>query len=197
MSAAALNYVHTHFGELASALVTALGIWLAARRNILCWPVTLLADVLYFIVFYRVQLLSDTYLQGAFALFTLYGWWNWWRGVKQEGEVCVVDLPYTRAIAAVVAGLVGTLILGTLTRRLGASLPYLDASLAAFSLVGSWWQARKHIANWWLWIVVDVLYVFEYIYKGLWVTAVLYAGLVALAVVGLRDWQNAPRESPV
>ena len=58
--------------------------------------------------------------------------------------------------------------------------------------MGSWWQARKHIANWWLWIVVDVLYVGEYIYKDLWLTAVLYAGLVVLAIIGLRDWKRAP-----
>ena len=58
--------------------------------------------------------------------------------------------------------------------------------------MGSWWQARKHIANWWLWIVVDVLYVGEYIYKDLWLTALLYAGLVMLAVIGLRDWRRAP-----
>ena len=58
--------------------------------------------------------------------------------------------------------------------------------------MASWWQARKHIANWWLWIVVDLLYIGEYIYKDLWLTAVLYAGLVGLAVIGLREWQRAP-----
>ena len=63
----------------------------------------------------------------------------------------------------------------------------------SYSLVGSWWQARKHIANWWLWIVVDLVYIGEYIYKDLWLTAVLYAGLVGLAVLGLRDWQRAAR----
>jgi len=61
----------------------------------------------------------------------------------------------------------------------------------SYSLVASWWGARKHIANWWLWIVVDVVYVGEYIYKDLWPTAALYAGLVILAIVGLRDWRRA------
>ena len=75
-----------------------------------------------------------------------------------------------------------------------AALPWLDAPLASFSLVASWWQARKHIANWWLWIVIDVLYVGEYIYKQLWPTALLYALLVALAILGLRDWKRAPAE---
>jgi nicotinamide mononucleotide transporter len=84
---------------------------------------------------------------------------------------------------------------GAITTRLNAALPYLDSALMSFSLVGSWWQARKHIANWWLWIVVDTLYIGEYIYKSLWVTAVLYAILVLLAVLGLRDWQRAARSA--
>ena len=68
---------------------------------------------------------------------------------------------------------------------------WLDASLTGFSLVGTWWGARKYIANWWLWIVVDVVYVGEYLLKHLILTAVLYAVFVLLAMLGLRDWRRA------
>ncbi len=92
-----------------------------------------------------------------------------------------------------VAGVAGSFVLGELAKQLHAALPYLDAALASFSLVGSWWQARKHIANWWLWIFVNLFYIGEYIFKDLWLTAVLYAGLVVLAILGLRDWKRAAR----
>jgi nicotinamide mononucleotide transporter len=75
--------------------------------------------------------------------------------------------------------------------RIGAALPHLDAALTSFSLVASWWQARKHTANWWLWIAIDGVYIGEYAYKDLWLTAVLSAGLVILAVIGLVDWRRA------
>jgi nicotinamide mononucleotide transporter len=75
----------------------------------------------------------------------------------------------------------------------GTALPFLDAMLTSYSLVASWWGARKHIANWWLWIVVDVVYVGEYLYKDLRPTALLYLLLVALALLGVRDWQRAAR----
>jgi nicotinamide mononucleotide transporter len=144
------------------------------------------------VVFYRARLLSDSLLQLFFVAFTLYGWWHWWRGVRAEGEVRVVPLSSQNMLLALAAGAAGTIFLGFPARHLNAALPFLDASLASFSLVGSWWQARKHIANWWLWIVVDAVYVGEYIYKDLWLTAVLYGALVALAIVGLQDWRNAP-----
>ena len=31
-------------------------------------------------------------LQVFFLAFTLYGWWHWWRGVREDGEVRVVPL---------------------------------------------------------------------------------------------------------
>ena len=186
-----VNYLVANWVELAGAATTALGIWLTARRVIWCWPVVLVADLLYIIVYRKVLLLSDAMLQVFFLGFTLYGWWHWWRGLREDGEVRVEPLGRTSMLAGLAAGAVGCVALGAVTVRLGAALPFLDAALASYSLVGSWWQARKHIANWWLWVVVDTIYVGEYIYKNLWPTAVLYAGLVALAIVGLRDWRRA------
>lgn len=192
---AALDYVAVHWIEIAGWAATLVGIWLTTRRNLWCWPITLAADVLYLAVFYQARLLSDALLQIFFVVFTLYGWWHWWRGVQEEGEVRVARLPILNGVVAVLAGVAGTFVLGALARHFHAALPYLDASLASFSLVASWWQARKHIANWWLWIPVNVLYIGEYIYKDLWPTALLYAVLVGLAVMGLRDWQRAPVEA--
>ena len=187
-----LHYCATHWVELAGGVTTGIGIWLTARRNLLCWPIILAADFLYLIVFYQARLLSDAILQIFFVVFTLYGWWNWWRGVREEGEVRVVPLTRAKSIAAIGMGIIGTFAVGALTKKLNAALPYFDASLLSFSLVASWWQARKHIANWWLWIAVDVLYIGEYIYKDLWLTAVIYAVLVWIAIEGLREWRQAP-----
>jgi len=186
------NYLSANWLEIAGTVTTVLGIWLTTRRLLICWPMLLISDVIYLIVFYRVRLYSDALLQIVFLAFTLYGWWYWWRGMQQEGEVRVVSLPLTSLLAGLAAGAAGSALLGLLMERIGAALPRLDAALMSFSLVATWWQTRKHIANWWLWIALDVVYIGEYIYKGLRLTAALYALLVALAVLGLRDWRRAP-----
>ncbi len=186
-----VNYLATNWLEVAGLITTIVGIWLTTRRTLLCWPIVLAADVIYLVVFYRARLLSDSLLQIFFLAFTLYGWWHWWRGVREEGEVRIAPLALRDLLIAIVAGVAGSFILGLIATRLHATLPFLDAALTSFSLVASWWQARKHTANWRLWIVVDLIYIGEYIYKDLWATAVLYAILVGLAVLGLRDWQRA------
>jgi len=185
------NYFAANWMEIAGTVTTVLGIWLTTRRTLLCWPVVLAADVIYLVVFYRAQLFSDALLQVFFLAFTLYGWWHWWRGVQAEGEVRVVPLSRAGLLIALAAGALGSVLLGLLMERVGAALPHLDATLASYSLVASWWQARKHTANWWLWIAVDLVYIGEYVYKDLRTTALLYAGLVALAALGLRDWRRA------
>jgi nicotinamide mononucleotide transporter len=188
-------YLAAHALELLGAATAVLGIALTARRKLLCWPVTLVSIVIYTLVFLRARLYSDALLQLFFVVFTLYGWWHWLRGVRHEGEVRVEPLAGRSLALALALGVVGSVALGSLAMRIHAALPHLDATLMSYSLVASWWQARKHIANWWLWIVVDLVYIGEYIYKDLWPTAILYAILIALAVVGLRDWRRAARVS--
>jgi nicotinamide mononucleotide transporter len=191
------HYVAANWLEIAGIVTTVLGIWLTTRRVLMCWPIVLAADVIYLIVFYRAQLLSDALLQIFFLAFTLYGWWHWWRGVREEGEVRVVPLAVPSMMLALIAGAAGSFVLGEAAKRLHAALPFLDATLTSYSLVASWWQARKHTANWWLWIVVNLVYIAEYLYKDLRLTAVLYALLVALAVLGLRDWRRAEAASQI
>ncbi|MGD0912544.1 MAG: nicotinamide riboside transporter PnuC [Terracidiphilus sp.] len=190
---AIVNWLLVNKIEIAGFVATLLGIWLTTKRLLVCWPVTLLADFLYLVVFYQARLFSDALLQIFFVAFTLYGWWHWWRGVREEGEVRVVALGWRSAFAAMAAGAVGAVLLGWLMVKVGAALPHLDATLASYSLVASWWQARKQIANWWLWIVVDLVYIGEYIYKDLWATALLYLILVGLAVLGWWDWRKAAK----
>jgi nicotinamide mononucleotide transporter len=188
---AVAHYLSANSVELAGFLTTWVGIWLTTRRLLICWPVVLAADIFYLVVFYHARLYSDALLQIFFVAFTLYGWWHWWRGIRNDGKVRVVPLSARGWIAGLIAGAVGAVLLGWLMVRIGAALPHLDAALTSYSLVASWWQARKHTANWWLWIVIDGAYIGEYAYKDLWLTAVLSAGLVALAILGLRDWRRA------
>jgi nicotinamide mononucleotide transporter len=94
--------------------------------------------------------------------------------------------------ASVVAGIAVAAVLGFLLySHTDASLPWVDSALLAASIVGSVWAARRNLESWWVWIVVDVLYVAVYVFKHLYLTAVLYAAFVVLAVLGLRRWQTA------
>lgn len=178
--------------EIAAVLFSLAGIWLSTRRYVISWPVVLVSILLYSAVFYRARLYSDTLLQGAFLVFTLYGWLNWRRGVREEGTVRVEPLSRQSALRALAAGAVGSILLGFLMARYtNAALPHIDSTLTSFSLVATWWQTRKHTANWLLWITLDCIYTGVFLYKDLYWTSALYLLLVLLALLGLRDWRRA------
>ena len=46
------------------------------------------------------------------------------------------------------------------------------------------------LENWYFWIVINLSYIVLYIYKEAYLTAVLYTILIALAVLGLREWKK-------
>ena len=181
--------------EIAAVFTSVLGIWLSTRRKLSSWPVILVSCVLYALVFRREKLYSDMLLQFVYFAFAVYGWWHWWRGVKEEGRVRVERLSGLGLAVGVVVGAAGSFVLGFwMARYTDAALPHIDAALTSFSLVAQWWSTRKHIANWWLWIVVDALEIGVFLYKRLYLTSVLFAFLIFLAVLGLRAWNKALRE---
>ena len=178
--------------EIAAVVTSFLAIWLTAKRRILCWPINLVACALYFKLFMDVRLYADMALQALFGVAILYGWIAWARGKGDEGEVVVVALPAGQAWAGLFAGGVGAVVIGGLTSRYtDAALPWMDAALSSFSLVAQYWAARRHAANWLLWIAVDTLYVGMFLYKGLILTGGLYAAMIVLAMLGYGRWRTA------
>jgi nicotinamide mononucleotide transporter len=178
--------------EIAAVIASFLAIGLTAARRMLCWPINLLACALYFKLFLDVRLYADMVLQALFGIGIIYGWIVWARGKAATGEVIVAPLPLRRALAGLAAGAVGAVAIGWFTSHYtDAALPWIDATLSSFSLVAQYWAARRHSANWLLWIVVDIFYVGMFGFKGLALTAGLYAAMVGLALLGYRRWQAA------
>ncbi len=184
--------------EMTGALLSAWAVWLTARRRPLCWPIGLLSVLVYVGIFVEAKLYSDALLQVAFAGLIVYGWVRWVKNLDASGRVRVAALSRRHAVMHLLVGVLGALALGfAMHRWTDAALPWLDAALTSFSLVAQWWQDRRHTAAWWLWIIVDVIYVGEYIYKHLLITSVLYAAFIVLAAIGLRSWQRAdPQLAP-
>jgi len=177
--------------EIIAVVVNVIGVWLTARRTPWCWPVNVIAVLLYVWIFYDVKLYSDMLLQIIFVFMQGYGWWRWRAGQVEDGRVHVERLPVQRAVASLAVGGVIALMLGAgMARFTDAEVPWLDATLTAYSLVASYWAARKYVASWWLWIALDAVYTGLYYYKALPLTAVLYAGFIVLALYGLRAWQQ-------
>jgi nicotinamide mononucleotide transporter len=75
--------------------------------------------------------------------------------------------------------------------RWGGSASFWDALTTSLSLGSQWLLNRKRLESWVGWIQVDTIYVPLYIYKELYLTAVLYSVFLLMAIMGLRAWRTS------
>ncbi|MET3987826.1 nicotinamide riboside transporter PnuC [Streptomyces sp. PvR034] len=171
----------------------ALCVWLVARQHVANWPIGIANNVFFIALFAGAGLYADAGLQIVFIALAAYGWWSWTHGGGPGTAEALPVRATTRTewtwLAA--AGAVGVLALTLLLGRVSDStVPFWDALTTGLSLVATYGQCRKLVESWWLWIAADLVYIPLYAYKGLYLTSVLYAGFLALCLIGLRAWRR-------
>jgi len=182
----AIELIATVFGLACVALTI--------RRSIWCWPTGLVQVLLYAWIFYRAKLYSDALLQVVYVVLQIYGWYYWLRGGPVEDEPPIAKLGRAGRAGWSVVAAAGALAIGwAMARFTDAALPYWDAAVVALSLVAQFLLSRKVLENWLFWIVVDVLAIGVYAAKDLYVTTVLYAVFLAMAVAGWFAWKRTDR----
>jgi nicotinamide mononucleotide transporter len=157
------------------------------------WPLAIISSLMYFALFWRSKLYGDASLQVFFAVVALWGWFQWLRGHRADGSPLRVSRLTQRGLAVTVAAsaLLWPATGFFLKTYTDTDVPWWDAFPTAVSLVGQFLLGRKYIENWAVWIVVNVVSVALFAYKGLWLTVGLYAVFVALSAVGWRAWKRA------
>ena len=165
-------------------------VYLAAKQNIWNWPVAIISVLAYVIVFFKSQLYGDAGLQVYFLGTCIYGWYFWIKK-KERHEKPVTSLTNAAYAWIILITIVLSLLLGLFLKKFTpTNVPYIDGFCTAISFIAQILMTRKILQNWALWIFVDICYVPLYIYKNLYVTAILYVILLVLAWLGHVDWKK-------
>jgi nicotinamide mononucleotide transporter len=154
------------------------------------WPLAIASSALYLLVFWDARLYGDALLQLVFIAVAGWGWWQWLHGRQRDGSALKVrHLDAAGRVAALAAFAVLWPGIGwLLARSTDTDVPWWDAFPTAGSLVGQWLLARKYVENWPAWVVVNVVALLLFGYKGLWLTVGLYALFAVMAVAGWIAW---------
>ena len=162
------------------------------RVNPTGWPLAIVSSLLYFAVFWNSKLYGDASLQIFFAAVAGSGWWQWLGGKQADGTVLKVRSLNPRARWLVL----GVMVIAWpatglfLKRYTDTDVPWWDAFPTAASVLGQWLLGRKYLENWVAWIVVNIVSVGLFAYKGLWLTVILYTIFIVMSVFGWRAWQR-------
>jgi nicotinamide mononucleotide transporter len=184
------EFKQTTWLEWLGAVTGVYCVYLAAKQNIWNWPVAIISVVAYTIVFYKSMLYGDAGLQIYFLGTSVYGWYFWLKK-KERHEKPVTSLSAKEYSLVIVATLILSLLLGMFLKKFTpTNVPYIDGFCTSVSFIAQLLMTRKVLQNWAMWILVNICYVPLYIYKNLYVTAILYVILLVLAWIGHIDWKK-------
>jgi nicotinamide mononucleotide transporter len=183
--------------ELAGALLGVAMVGCNMRVNPLGWPLAIASSALYLLVFWQARLYGDASLQLVFIAVALWGWWQWLRGHQADGRALSVRYLGARArwLALGAMALLWPATGWFLAHATDTDVPWWDAFPTAGSLIGQWLLGRQYVENWPTWVAVNVVAVALFSYKGLWLTAGLYALFALLALAGWRSWARRAAEA--
>lgn len=180
--------------EIIGFATGALCVWLAVRQNVWTFPIGVVNNIVYAVLFASTGLYAGATLQVVYLGLGALGWYWWLRGGSGGGTLVVRPTPRLAWVVGAVAGVALALtLIWVLSTWTDSSAPVLDSITTSLSLVAQLMLGRKWIGNWWVWIVADIIYVGLYLSMGLYLTALLYAGFIVLCAVGLRDWRRELR----
>ncbi|MEM1137103.1 MAG: nicotinamide riboside transporter PnuC [Bacteroidota bacterium] len=178
--------------EAVSALFGIICVYLTARENIWGWPTGILSVALGIYIFLQQRLYGDMGLHVVYVILGFYGWYNWLYGGKNKSELPISRSSFMNLTMLVVVGIFGTIALGFfLSNYTDADVPFWDAFTTVFSLIAQYQLTKKYIENWIVWIVVDVICVGLYFYKGIYIYSFLYLVYLFLATMGFLNWRKS------
>lgn len=188
------------FGTLAGGLA----VWLSAKGNIWSWSIGIVNVVLFFFLFYQVQLYPDMFLQVFFLVTNLVGWWRWAHPrageENQKMELKISWMPAREIVLLLLLTLTGTYLFGYFAASLHelfpdlfylpSAFPYLDSFVLATSVAATYLMVQKKVECWLGWIMTDVVATYLYFSKGILLVSLEYLTFCLIAGYGFWKWKN-------
>jgi nicotinamide mononucleotide transporter len=203
-----IAWITEHWLEIFGAAAGIIYVFLEIRQNIWLWPVGIITSAVYIIVFFTSKFYADMSLQVYYVAISFYGFYVWRFGTKASSTThdnnSAVAGDTHKSVPLRVSRTPRTLIirLAAIYLALHTGMWYVlanftdspvagwDSFTTALSVVATWMLARKYIEHWILWIVVNIVSLILYIYKGLYPTTLLFVVYTIMAFVGYRAWRK-------
>ena len=181
--------------QIVGIILGLLYLWLEYKANIWLWVVGAIMPMVHGMLYLEKGVYADAAMQLYYILAGLYGLIVWRRKAKSANEGRIVHTPkgWILPLVAVYA-LLHVAIYFVLTEFTDSQVPVFDSMSTALCIVAMWMLSRKLVEQWLVWLVVDMISVELYLYKGIYFTAGLYTLYCVLAVMGYLRWRKLAQQ---
>lgn len=196
-----VTFVLENWLEITGFVSGLLCVWLLIKESVLTFPIGMLYALVTAVVVARALLYADVLLNLYYVLMNAYGWYYWLFGAKslrrEQGKLLPQPIRASTVAVLLFVTAVGTLLMAYLFQRYSqADLVYADSLTTVASFVAMWMSARKYLASWVAWFLIDLVQIALYIIKavngiaGLYFYAGLYGIYLLMAVWGWLSWRQ-------
>lgn len=190
-----MDWLAEHYIEIFGAVTGLLFLYLEIKENIWLWPVGIVTSALYIYIFFFTKFYADMSLQFYYLGVSIYGWWRWVRGAREDNSsegLPVIKLKARLGINLLIFTVaIFLLMMYVLINFTDSPVPIGDAFTTALSITATWMLTRKILDMWFLWMVANGVSLGLYIYKGLYPTSVLFFFYFAMSIVGYLQWKKS------
>ena len=168
---------------------------LLIRQNIWTWPVGIAYTLASLYIFFTAKLYADFALHVLFLIMSSYGWYYWLHGNNRFDSELPVSSESKKVLAysIIICSFIIILTSNLFIIYTDADIPYWDNTTSCLSVLAIWLQSRKKIESWIFWLIIDILSVGIYFYKGLYFYSLLYSIYVVMAFLGYVTWLESYR----
>ena len=176
---------------------------LASYRSIWCWVFAFVSSSIYVFICFNYGLFIESVLQLFYVAMAIVGWVSWNKSenkVKPVGEdlldsamdqkkILIHTWGWEMHVMNVIAsGLLAFAVGWIFNNFTNQANPYMDAFTTVFSLVATFMVTLRVLENWIYWVMIDIVSIFLYSSRELYLSSVLYLLFTILAVVGFVAW---------
>ncbi|AYA39699.1 nicotinamide riboside transporter PnuC [Xenorhabdus nematophila] len=209
-----LSYIEA-IGTIAGLLC----IWLASQEKIINYLFGLINVTLFAVIFFQIQLYASLILQIFFFAANVYGWYAWsrvddqkqtelkirWLNPKQMTIIAAISIfailvmtfnidrifGYMAKIGVLALQGIGFNV--TMTELQPDAFPFWDSVMTVLSIVAMILMTRKHVENWLIWIIINVISIVIYYQQGVLAMSLQYIILMGIALNGAHLWIKAAK----
>lgn len=178
--------------ELTGFILALANVICSVRESHWAWPLAIVSSALYVWLFYVSKLYGESGVNLFFVASAVWGWWQWLFGHRRgsQAPLAPVRMHGHMVLQIAVASWIFLWIAVSmiLSKTTDTDVAWADGFVTSGSVIGTVLLARKYIENWPVWLVVNAASITLFVYKSLWLTALLYAILFGLSAWGWRVW---------
>lgn len=187
--------------EIIGAVIGLIYLILEYKANVWLWPVGIIMSLFYVVIFLNGKFYADAMLNVYYIGANVYGLAVWTMSqrkkkkyseiVEKTEEMKITHTPKKRVVPIILTTLVLWFSFCVILKRFTDSpIPIGDSFTTALSIVAMWMLAHKYIEQWLFWIIVNIVSVILYFWKGLYPTGILYIVYVIVATMGFFEWRK-------